>query len=154
MADDMGYSDLGCYGGEIETPNLDELADHGLRFTQHYSTGRCWPSRACILTGYYAQQIRRDAMPGIQTGQRPAWAPLLPEMLAPRAYRAYHSGKWHIDGSPEEGGFHRSWGRHKHGCDWDRFFDSKPWKEGKYSAPVKEGEPYYSTIAIADHAIA
>lgn len=154
MADDMGYSDLGCYGGEIETPNLDKLADQGLRFTQHYSTGRCWPSRACILTGYYAQQIRRDAMPGIRTGKRPAWAPLLPHMLAPRDYRAYHSGKWHIDGSPEKGGFHRSWGRHKHGCDWDRFFDSKPWKEGKYSAPVKKGEPYYSTTAITDHAVA
>ncbi|MFW6169890.1 MAG: arylsulfatase [Planctomycetota bacterium] len=154
MADDMGYSDLGCYGGEIETPNVDKLADHGLRFTQHYSAARCWPSRACILTGYYAQQIRRDSMPGIRTGNRPAWAPLLPEMLAPCEYRAYHSGKWHIDETPKQGGFDRSWGWHKHGCDWDRFFASKPWTEGKYSAPVKEGEPYYSTVAIADHAIA
>ncbi|MHC4363691.1 MAG: sulfatase-like hydrolase/transferase, partial [Planctomycetota bacterium] len=79
MADDMGYSDTECYGGEIGTPNLSALAAGGIRFTQHYSTGRCWPSRACILTGYYAQQIRRDRMPGIERGPRPAWAPLLPE---------------------------------------------------------------------------
>ena len=50
VADDMGYSDAGCYGGEIQTPTLDRLANEGLRFTQFYSTGRCWPSRSCILT--------------------------------------------------------------------------------------------------------
>ncbi|MBU63285.1 MAG: arylsulfatase, partial [Opitutae bacterium] len=52
MADDMGYSDLGCYGGEIETPHLDGLARDGLRFTQFYNTARCWPTRAALLTGY------------------------------------------------------------------------------------------------------
>ena len=154
LADDMGYSDPGCYGGEVQTPTLDRLAAHGVRFTQHYSSGRCWPSRACILTGYYAQQIRRDSMKGIRMGTRPSWAPLLPRLLKPAGYRAYHSGKWHIDGSPKQGGFDRSWGNHRGGCDWDRFFNSKPWTEGTYSAPVKEGEPYYSTVAIADHAIA
>ncbi|HEY9175901.1 MAG TPA: sulfatase-like hydrolase/transferase, partial [Verrucomicrobiae bacterium] len=51
LADDMGYSDLGCYGGEIETPNLDRLAANGLRFTQFYNTTRCWPTRASLLTG-------------------------------------------------------------------------------------------------------
>ena len=66
MADDMGYSDLGCYGGEIETPHLDGLAKNGLRFTQFYNTARCWPSRAALLTGYYAQQVRRDNLPGIK----------------------------------------------------------------------------------------
>src|SRR5512138_2670466 len=60
LADDMGYSDPGCYGGEIRTPNLDRLAADGLRFTQFYNTARCWPSRACSLTGYYAQQVGRD----------------------------------------------------------------------------------------------
>ena len=60
LADDMGYSDAGCYGGEIATPNLDALAKDGLRITQFYNTARCWPSRAAILTGYYAQQVRRD----------------------------------------------------------------------------------------------
>ena len=63
LADDLGYSDLGCYGGEIETPHLDSLARNGLRFTQFYNTARCWPTRGALLTGYYAQQIRRDALP-------------------------------------------------------------------------------------------
>ena len=61
MADDLGFSDTGCYGGEIATPNLDALAKQGLRFTQFYNTARCWPSRAAVMTGYYAQQVRRDA---------------------------------------------------------------------------------------------
>src|SRR3954464_1230689 len=79
LADDMGYSDLGCYGGEIQTPNLDALATDGLRFTQFYNTARCWPSRAALLTGYYAQAVRRDTVPGVKSGTagtRPAWAPL------------------------------------------------------------------------------
>src|SRR5689334_10439735 len=83
FADDMGYSDLGCYGSEIATPNLDGLAAHGLRFTQFYNTARCWPSRAALLTGYYAQQVRRDKVPNVPSGgkgDRPAWAPLLPTM--------------------------------------------------------------------------
>jgi arylsulfatase len=61
IADDLGYSDIGCYGGEIHTPNLDRLAAGGLRFTQFYNTTRCWPSRGSILTGYYAQQKRHTA---------------------------------------------------------------------------------------------
>ena len=65
LADDLGYSDLGCYGSEIETPNLDRLAHGGLRFTQFYNTARCWPSRAAIMTGYYAQAVRRDTIPGV-----------------------------------------------------------------------------------------
>lgn len=56
MSDDMGYSDLGCYGGEIDTPNLDKLAKDGLRYTQFYNTGRCCPTRASLLTGLYAHQ--------------------------------------------------------------------------------------------------
>ena len=66
LADDLGYSDIGCYGGEIATPHLDSLAKGGLRFTQFYNTGRCWPSRAALLTGYYAQQIHRDQLPGLR----------------------------------------------------------------------------------------
>src|SRR3954471_11546679 len=86
VADDMGFSDTGCYGGEIATPNLDNLARNGLRFTQFYNTARCWPSRAALLTGYYAQQVRRDTVPGIKSGSqgvRPPWARLLPELLKP-----------------------------------------------------------------------
>src|SRR5437764_6530577 len=96
LSDDMGFSDLGCYGGEVNTPNLDALAKGGLRFTQFYNTARCWPSRAALLTGYYAQQVRRDSVPGVQSGGRgirPAWAKLLPEMIKPLGYRCYHSGK-------------------------------------------------------------
>src|SRR5881394_1853539 len=66
LADDLGYSDLGCYGGDIQTPNLDALAKNGLRFTQFYNTARCWPTRGALLTGYYAQQIRRDSVPGVR----------------------------------------------------------------------------------------
>ena len=83
LADDLGYSDLGCYGGEMATPNLDRLAAGGLRFTQFYNTARCWPSRAAILTGYYAQAVRRDQIPGLgggAQGVRPGWAPLLPDV--------------------------------------------------------------------------
>ncbi len=108
VADDMGFADAGCYGGEIQTPNLDKLAAGGLRFTQFYNTARCWPSRACILTGYYAQQVNRDELPGGgggMKGRRPAWARLLPELLRPLGYRSYHSGKWHVDGTAQEGGF-------------------------------------------------
>src|SRR5712671_7655684 len=86
LADDMGFSDAGCYGGEIATPHLDALAKNGLRFTQFYNTARCWPSRAVLLTGYYAQAVRRDTVPGVKSGAagtRPSWAPLLPEMLKP-----------------------------------------------------------------------
>ena len=68
LADDLGYSDLGCYGGEIETPNLDELAANGLRYTQFYNTGRCWPTRASLLTGYYPHEIKRDRLPDFGGG--------------------------------------------------------------------------------------
>ena len=73
LADDLGFSDIGCYGGEIATPNLDRLAAGGLRMTDMYNTARCWPTRACLMTGYYAQQVNRDPM-----GPRPGWAALLP----------------------------------------------------------------------------
>ena len=62
LADDMGFSDARCYGGDIDTPNLDRLAAKGLRFTQAYSTARCGPSRSCLLTGLYAQQTASDVM--------------------------------------------------------------------------------------------
>src|SRR4051812_34854208 len=113
LADDLGYSDIGCYGGEIRTPNLDKLAAGGVRFTQFYNTARCWPSRAAILTGYYAQQVNRDPQ-----GQRPKWAALLPQLLKPAGYRSYHSGKWHVDGPVLGGGFERSY----EVVDPDRFF--------------------------------
>jgi arylsulfatase A-like enzyme len=154
LADDMGFSDAGCYGGEIETPNLDRLAQGGLRFTQFYNTARCWPSRACILTGYYAQQVRRDELPGIgggARGRRPAWARLLPDLLRPLGYRSYHSGKWHVDGTPLQGGFDRSFeysDNDRHFVPAKRLAGSDPPQQ-----PLKSREGCYAGTAVADHAI-
>jgi len=149
VADDMGYADAGCYGGEIATPNLDGLAAKGIRFTQVYSTGRCWPSRACILTGYYAQQVRMDP----PKGRLPAWTRLAPHYLAPLGYRCYHSGKWHIRGAPKavrDGGFHHSYLL----ADQDRFFSPRRhWDDDKRLPPVAPDSGYYATTAIADHAV-
>jgi arylsulfatase len=150
LADDLGYSDLGCYGGEIRTPNLDRLAEKGLRFTQFYNTGRCWPTRAALLTGYYAQQVRRDKLPGVSRGNRPDWALLLPKMLGPAGYRCYHTGKWHIDGLPVENGFDRSY----YLKDQGRFFNpTRHSLDDKALPPVAKNSGFYATIALADHVI-
>lgn len=154
LADDLGFSDLGCYGGEIATPNLDSLAASGLRFTQFYNTARCWPTRAALLTGYYAQQVRRDALPGVPSGGRgvrPFWARLLPDALRPLGYRSYHSGKWHIDGMPLAGGFDRSYYLE----DTGRYFSPRVhYLDDRKLPPVEPGSDYYTTTAIADRAIA
>jgi arylsulfatase A-like enzyme len=153
LADDLGFSDLGCYGGEIKTPNLDGLAANGLRFTQFYNTARCWPSRAALLTGYYAQQVRRDTVPGVPSGAsgtRPSWARLLPEMLRPLRYRSYHSGKWHVDGKPLANGFDRSYYLE----DVGRYFHPQVhYEDDRKLPPVELGSGYYATTAIADHGI-
>ena len=153
LADDLGYSDLGSYGSEIATPNLDGLANNGVRFTQFYNTARCWPSRSALLSGYYAQQIHRDALPGISgggQGVRQSWARLLPDFLKSAGYRSYHSGKWHIDGPVLAAGFDRSLDMRNHG----NYFSSK----GNFIDDVAVKTPadeqgYYATIATADHAI-
>ena len=151
LADDLGFSDLGSYGGEIDTPHLDRLAAGGLRFTQGYNTARCWPTRAALLTGYYPQGIRRDALPGGQGGRqgtRPAWARLLPELLAPAGYRSYHSGKWHIDGDPRSQGFARSLDVTKGDSN---FFAAAGVVEDGRQVPVTDD--FYATTAIGDHAV-
>ncbi len=153
MADDLGYSDLGCYGSEIETPNLDSLAAQGLRFTQFYNTARCWPSRAALLTGYYAQQVGRDQLPnraGGAQGSRPKWAPLLPQYLKPLGYRSYLSGKWHIDGTPSQEGFERSYVLNDH----DRYFHPKNHSQDEQRLdPIQPDTEFYTTTRIASHAI-
>ena len=154
LADDLGFSDLGSYGSEIATPNLDGLANNGVRFTQFYNTARCWPSRSALLSGYYAQQIHRDALPGISgggQGVRQSWARLLPDFLKPAGYRSYHSGKWHIDGPVLAAGFDRSLDMRNHG----NYFSAK----GNFIDDVAVKTPadeqgYYATVATADHAIA
>ncbi|MGB7347983.1 MAG: sulfatase-like hydrolase/transferase [Pirellulaceae bacterium] len=153
LADDLGYSDLGCYGSEIATPNLDGVAASGLRFTQFYNTARCWPTRGSLMTGYYAQQIRRDNLPGLAgggSGTRPEWAVLLPDMIRAAGYRSYHTGKWHIDGMPVASGFDRSY----YVKDQGRFFNpTKHWKDDQPLPPVEKGTDFYGTRALADHVI-
>jgi len=151
MADDLGYSDLGCYGGEIRTPHLDALARDGLRYTQFYNTARCWPTRAALLTGYYAQQVRRDNLPGGKNrGNRPSWAPLVAVDLKQAGYRCYHSGKWHLDGLPLQNGFDLSY----YLKDQSRFFSPQVhWRNDVKLPPVKRNSGYYGTIAVADAAI-
>ena len=150
LADDLGFSDLGSYGGEIDTPHLDRLAAGGLRFTQGYNTARCWPTRAALLTGYYPQAIRRDALPEGRDGKgtRPAWARLLPELLAPAGYRSYHSGKWHIDGDPRSQGFARSLDVTKGD---NNYFSAAGVVEDGRHVPVTAD--FYATMAIGDHAV-
>ena len=154
LADDMGFSDASCYGGEIHTPNIDALAAQGLKFGQFYNTARCWPSRAAILTGYYAQQVRRDTVPGVRPsgaqGIRPVWAHLLPDMLKPLGYRNYHAGKWHIDGLRLAAGFDRSYSIEDHN---HHFYPKLHFEDDKKLPPVQPGDGYYSSTAIADHAI-
>ncbi|PAY15811.1 hypothetical protein CKO51_29945 [Rhodopirellula sp. SM50] len=153
LADDLGFSDLGCYGGEIQTPNLDALAENGLRFTQFYNTGRCWPTRGSMMTGYYAQQIRRDFLPGVPSGGgnrglRPDWAVLLPKMLSQVGYRSYHTGKWHIDDTPTNCGFEKT-SLNQTG----RYFKPKNGANGKPIRPLQFDEEFYLTSAMADDAI-
>jgi len=153
LSDDLGFSDPGCYGSEIATPHLDELAKNGLRFTHFYNTARCWPTRAAILTGYYAQQVRRDSFDGKggAQGVRPKWARLLPDLLRPLGYRSWHSGKWHLDGKPVGAGFDRSYSLNDH----DRhFYPKQHTADDKPLPPVAKDAGYYSSTAIADHGIA
>ncbi|MEM7784330.1 MAG: arylsulfatase [Planctomycetota bacterium] len=155
LADDSGFSDLGCYGSEIETANLDYLADNGLRFTQFYNTARCWPTRAALLTGYYAQQVHRDKLPTLPGGGgnrnvRQKWARLLPDYLKPARYRSYHSGKWHIDGKVLPSGFDRSLDTRNQG----NFFTAKGnWVDDQPIKDLGDETNYYSTVATVDHAI-
>ncbi len=161
IADDLGYSDAGCYGSEIQTPNLDALAADGLRFTQFYNTARCWPSRTCVLSGYYAQSIRRDKFSGIQfpnaakvafgnAGTRQSWAALLPDYLKPLGYRSYMTGKWHIDGRPLDNGFVHNYIDMNN----DGYFTQVGADEDGVKLPkIDVDGKFYSTIAIADYAI-
>jgi arylsulfatase len=101
MSDDMGYSDLGCYGGEINTPNLDALAKNGLRFTQFYNTARCCPTRAALLTGLYPHQagvghMMEDRGHDGYRGDLNQQCVTMAEALRPAGYATYAVGKWHV----------------------------------------------------------
>jgi arylsulfatase len=92
MLDDMGYSDLGCYGGEIQTPNIDKLANKGVRFTQMYNCARCCPTRASLLTGHYPQHVGIDGM-GVNLSMNAA---TIAEVLKQAGYHTGMTGKWHL----------------------------------------------------------
>jgi len=139
LMDDMGYSDPGCYGGEIETPNVDRLANNGVRFTQFYNTGRCWPTRSSILTGYYAPQVCMDPPRPIF---RTPWQRLIPHYLGQAGYRSYHSGKWHVMNTkdPEaEGKFDKSYG-----------YDIE---QLNHFFPQEDGSRKFSATEVTDHAL-
>ena len=169
LSDDMGYSDLGCYGGEIATPNLDRLAANGLRYTRFYNTGRCCPTRASLLTGLYAHQAGIGEMTG-DGGQRGYRGDLsrnavtIAEALKPAGYRTYMAGKWHVTAQlspdadktnwPLQRGFDRFYGTI---IGAGSFFD--PWTLTRGNEAItpdndKEYQPeqYYYTHAISDYA--
>ncbi|MCC7499257.1 MAG: arylsulfatase [Bryobacterales bacterium] len=119
MADDMGFSDTGCFGSEARTPNLDRLAAEGVRFTHFYNSARCCPSRASLITGLYAHQAGVGHM--IRTSKYPAYQGYLndrcatfAEVLNPAGYRTLMVGKWHVGEDrphwPRDRGFQRYFG--------------------------------------------
>jgi arylsulfatase len=160
LADDLGWSDLGCYGGEIKTPNLDALAKDGLRFSQAYNSSRCCPSRASLLTGLYPHQAgigrfvgRDNGMPGYR-GSLNDNTVTLAEVLKKAGYSTSMVGKWHVnEPGPTERGFDEFYGFiHGHGLDsWEpRMMIRLP--EGRPQRQYAPGE-YFATDAITDHAL-
>ena len=154
LADDLGYSDLGCYGSEIATPNLDQLAANGLRFTDFHNTGRCWPTRGALMTGYYPQQVRMDPQPRPKENKGfPSWTRTIPQMLKPLGYRSYHSGKWHISCAPRilaDAGFDRSY----HLADQNNHLSpALHYLDDKVLPSVTRYEGFLGTVAIAERTI-
>lgn len=172
LSDDMGYTDLGCYGGEINTPNLNDLAKEGLRFTQFYNTGRCCPTRASLLTGLYPHQagighMMSDRGENGYRGDLNKTSVTIAEVLKPAGYTNYMVGKWHVTKNllndkeesqynwPLNRGFDRFYGT-IHGA--GSFFDPNSLtRDNRYITPENDTEyqtnEYYYTDAISDNAI-
>jgi arylsulfatase len=161
LADDLGYSDLGCYGSEIATPNLDRLAAGGLRFTQFYNCARCCPTRAALLTGLYPHQAGVGHMlgnwqaPGYTTGLNDKCVTMA-QLLHDAGYRTYHVGKWHVGGvgtpkdtrnHPMNRGFDHAYGT---GGGANYFAPSVLYLDRE---PAKPGDHYYITDAFSDFAV-
>jgi arylsulfatase A-like enzyme len=169
LSDDMGFSDIGCYGGEIPTPNLDRLARNGLRFTQFYNTARCCPTRASLLTGLYPHQAgvgHMTADRGLEgyRGELNTRCVTIAEALKPAGYRSYAVGKWHItphvkpDGPkhnwPLQRGFDRFYGTIMGG---GSFFDPGSLTRDNtaispFADPEYQPTEFYYTDAISDQA--
>ncbi|MFB3827806.1 MAG: arylsulfatase [Bryobacteraceae bacterium] len=157
LADDLGFSDLGCYGGEIRTPNLDSLAARGVRFTQMYNSARCCPSRASIMTGLYPHQAGvglmtgDDKLPGYRG--RIVQGATIPEVLKPAGYTTLMGGKWHLgQPGPVGRGFEEYFGM-VHG--FDSFWNPAVYKrlpEGRPARTYPAGK-FYATDAITDHVL-
>lgn len=166
MADDLGFSDLGSYGGHIHTPNLDRLAENGLRFTQFYNTGRCAPTRVSLLTGLYPHHAgiglntRDNNEPGY-TGRLTSRTVTIPEVLQKIGYRSFVSGKWHLShwdyDNPYSTMHPPSWPLQR---GFDRFFGTLS-GAGSYFSPVslmsdnefiEPGDDFYYTDQINDQA--
>ncbi len=171
MSDDMGFSDIGCYGSEINTPNLDQLASVGVRFSQFYNCSRCCPTRAALLTGVYQHQAGIGLMtggskdlPGYR-GELGTNVVTLAEALNQGGYRSYMSGKWHVtrhvspkgpkDNWPLQRGFEKFYGTI---IGAGSFYDPATLCRGNdYITPVNDPEykpeTYYYTDAISDNAV-
>ncbi|MDA9857652.1 arylsulfatase [Rubripirellula sp.] len=145
MADDLGFADLGCYGSEIETPNLDALASSGMRFSQFYNTAKCHSSRVSLLTGLYCDQAG---------GAKLNHGATIAEVLGEAGYSTSMAGKWHLDKQPTDFGFQRYWGHLSGATNFftgdDTFrLDGEVWE-----VPAQlNGRPFYTTHAITDFAI-
>jgi len=167
LNDDMGYSDLGCYGGEVRTPNLDGLAAGGIRFTQFSSTPRCSPSRASLMTGLHPHQVGIGILTGYDgpdgyEGNLNHNGITLAELLGAGGYRTYMSGKWHLtrddyqrdpgcDSRPERRGFDRYFGTL---CGAGNYFSPRMIvRDGRFiDEEVRNDPDFYYTDAISDHA--
>lgn len=162
MADDMGFSDIGCYGGEVRTPNLNALADNGLRFTSFYNTGRCCPTRAALLTGLYPHQagvghMMEDRGTEGYRGNLNQRCVTIAEALKPAGYATFMSGKWHVTRfmKPDQ---NQNWPRQR---GFDRYFGTIT-GAGSFFTPTtltSDNTPvttfpdgFYYTDAISDHA--
>ncbi len=162
LSDDMGFSDIGCYGGEIHTPNLDALAAGGLKYTQFYNTARCCPSRASLLTGLYPQQADIGHMTGDDEvdgylGDLSLESATIAEALKAGGYSTYLSGKWHVTG-------HLDGPRHNWPCQrgFDDFYGILTGAANYYqprtlmrnNEPIEpEGDDYFLTDAIGSEAV-
>ena len=162
----MGYSDIGCYGGEIDTPNLDRLAANGLRYTQFYNTARCCPTRASLLTGMHPHQVGMghmahfdDDLDGYR-GDLSKNCVTIGEVLKANGYGTYLSGKWHVcQQLIEEQGDKSNWPRSR---GFDRFygitggaasyFDLPTLTEDDRNVDTPKDADYYFTDDVSDHA--
>jgi len=170
MSDDMGFSDLGCYGGEIHTPNLDKLAQTGVRFTQFYNTARCCPTRASLMSGLYPHEAGIGHMTNSPEHPRdydlgfPGYRGFLnrnsvtiAEVLKDAGYTTMMTGKWHLgmteeDQWPLQRGFDKYYGILAGACNYFKPSGSRGITSGNEQLDINDPD-YYTTDAFTGHAI-